>query len=35
MSRIRAFRKFIKFYRSRGYSRCQTLRMAWSMSRYA
>lgn len=35
MNRIRALHKFIKFYRSLGFSRCASLRRAWSMSRYA
>lgn len=35
MTRTRAFLKFIRFYRSLGYSPYQCLRMAWGMSRYA
>lgn len=35
MTRLRAFHKFIKFYRSLGLSRYESLRRAWGMSRYA
>lgn len=35
MSRLRAFRKFIRFYRSLGFSRFQAMRRAWGMAKYA
>lgn len=35
MSRMRAFRKFVKFYRSLGFSRYESMRRAWGMAKYA
>lgn len=35
MTRARAFLKFIKFYRSLGFGRYESLRRAWGMARYA
>lgn len=35
MTRTRAFLKFIKFYRSLGFSRYESVRRAWGMARYA
>lgn len=35
MSRPRAFLKFVKFYRSLGFSRFQAMRRAWGMAKYA
>lgn len=35
MTRLRTFRKFVKFYRSLGLSPYEAMRRAWGMSRYA
>lgn len=35
MTRLRAFRKFVKLYRSLGFSRYEAMRRAWGMAKHA
>ncbi len=35
MTRLRSFLKFVRFYRSLGHGRVDSLRRAWGMARYA